>query len=160
MGATMNFHNLSEGDVIKIGEGADEVRVSVGAGNHPNGVWAFRVEQGGKTIVYATDTEHYAQIDQKLVKLARDADILIYDSQYTPEEYSGTTGTGAPPKVGWGHSTFDEAAKLAHAAKARKLVLYHHDPMQSDSAVREKERRAKELFGNVIAAYEGLVLEP
>jgi phosphoribosyl 1,2-cyclic phosphodiesterase len=160
MGATMNFHNLAEGDVIEIGEGEGKVRVTVGAGNHPNGVWAFRVEHGGKTIVYATDTEHYEKLDQKLLKLAKDADILIYDSQYTPEEYAGTTGTGAPPKVGWGHSTFTEAVKLASAAKVKKLVLYHHDPMQSDAAVREKERRAKELFPNVIAAHEGLVLEP
>jgi phosphoribosyl 1,2-cyclic phosphodiesterase len=159
MGATMKFLDLSEGYVTEIGEGSDKVRISVGAGNHPNGVWAFRVEHAGKSIVYATDTEHYAEIDPKLLKLAKGADILVYDSQYTPEEYTGTTGTGAPPKVGWGHSTFEEAAKLAKAAGVQKLVLYHHDPMQSDSAVRDKERRAKELFAASVAAYEGLTLE-
>jgi phosphoribosyl 1,2-cyclic phosphodiesterase len=157
MGATMNFHNLSEGDVIEIGDGEEKIRVTVGAGNHPNGVWAFRVDHAGKTMVYATDTEHYATIDEKLLELSKDADILIYDSQYTPEEYAGTSGT--MPKVGWGHSTFDEAAKLANAAKVKKLVLYHHDPMQADAQVRDKERRAKELFASTIAAYEGLVLE-
>jgi hypothetical protein len=42
----------------------------------------------------------------------------------------------------------------------KKLVLFHHDPLQSDVAVREKESRAKALFPNCVAAYEGLTLEP
>jgi ribonuclease BN (tRNA processing enzyme) len=63
------------------------------------------------------------------------------------------------PKLGWGHSTFDEAVKLAKAAGAKKLVLYHHDPTQNDAAVAEKERRARELFASCEAAREGLVIE-
>jgi len=75
----------------------------------------------------------------------------------TPEEYAGSGGK--PSKVGWGHSTFDEAVKLAKIANAKRLVLYHHDPTQSDAAVADKERRARELFPNAEAAREGLVLE-
>ena len=49
--------------------------------------------------------------------------------------------------------------KLAKAAGVKKLVLYHHDPMQNDAAVAEKERRARELFPTAVAAREGLVIE-
>jgi phosphoribosyl 1,2-cyclic phosphodiesterase len=155
MGAKMIFCDLVEGEVVEI----DDIRISNAIGNHPNGVWAYRVEHGGKCVVYATDTEHYeGRIDEKLVKLAKGADVFVYDSQYTPEEYAGTAGTGGSKK-GWGHSTFEEAAKLAKAAGAKKLVLFHHDPIQSDAAVREKERRTKALFADVIAAYEGLSIE-
>jgi phosphoribosyl 1,2-cyclic phosphodiesterase len=158
MGATMTFHDLYEGQVLEIVEGGERVKVSTGAGNHPNGVWAYRTEHGGKSVVYATDTEHYAVVDPKLLKLATGADVLIYDAQYTPEEYSGTAGTGGP-KTGWGHSTFVEAAKLAKAAGVKQLVLFHHDPMQSDAAVREKERRAREIFPDTVAAHEGLTID-
>lgn len=153
MGATMKFRDLPEGEAVEIDDGAGgKVRVTNARGNHPQGVYAFRVEHGGKAIVYATDTEHYeGRVDEKLAALAKDAAVLIYDSQYTPEEYAG--------KKGWGHSTFEEGAKLAKLAGADKLVLYHHDPMQNDAAVREKEKRARAVFPNVIAAHEGLVLD-
>ncbi len=157
MGARMTFNDLFEGEVVEIpAEGGGVVRVSNARGNHPDGVYAYRVDFGGKSVVYATDTEHYSVIDPRLKKLATDCDLLIYDSQYTPEEYAGEVGGG--PKLGWGHSTFVEAAKLAKAANAKQLVLFHHDPGQSDDAVREKERRARELFPGCVAAYEGLVV--
>jgi phosphoribosyl 1,2-cyclic phosphodiesterase len=157
MGAKMTFNDLYEGQVLEIPspEGS-VVKVTAGRGNHPNGVWAYRCEHGGRSVVYATDTEHYAVVDPKLAKLAKGVDLLIYDSQYTPEEYEGKTGF---PKVGWGHSTFAEAAKLATACGARKLVLFHHDPLQNDAQVREKEARAKQLFSNCVAAHEGLSIE-
>jgi phosphoribosyl 1,2-cyclic phosphodiesterase len=153
MAAKMNFHDLVEGQSLDIDDGeGGTVRVTCAKGNHPQGVFAFRVEHAGHAIVYATDTEHYeGRVDDKLVDLARDARALIYDSQYTPEEYTS--------KKGWGHSTFEEGAKIAKLAGVDRLVLFHHDPMQNDAAVQEKERRAKALFPNVIAAYEGLAIE-
>ena len=155
----MTFNDLAEEQSMELDAGdGSTVCITTGRGNHPNGVWAYRVDHLGKSVVYATDTEHYAVVDPKLVKLAKDVDVLVYDAQYTPEEYSGTAGTGGP-KVGWGHSTFAEAAKLAAAAKAKKLVLFHHDPLQNDAQVREKEARAKALFANTLAAYEGLSLD-
>jgi ribonuclease BN (tRNA processing enzyme) len=151
---------LFEGQALELSDGASgKIKITTARGNHPNGVWAYRVDYKGKAAVYATDTEHYGVVDPKLLAIAQGADVLIYDSQYTPEEYSGTAGSGGP-KVGWGHSTFEEASKLAKAAQAKQLVLFHHDPMQSDAAVRDKEKRAKALFPASIAAYEGLVLEP
>ncbi|GAC1394753.1 MAG: MBL fold metallo-hydrolase [Polyangiales bacterium] len=158
MGAKMHFHDVFEGEVVEIeaAAGAGTIRVTNTRGNHPNGVYAYRVDFGGKSVMYATDTEHYAVVDPKLKRLAQGVDVLIYDAQYTPEEYAGATGGGS--KLGWGHSTYEAAVDLAKAAGAKKLVLYHHDPAQDDKAVREKERRARELFAECQAAYEGLTL--
>ena len=159
MGAKMTFNDMYEGQVLQLDAGGGKtVKITTGRGNHPNGVWAYRIEFEGRSVVYATDTEHYAIVDPKLTKLARDADVLIHDAQYTPEEYAGTSGTGGP-KAGWGHSTFEEAARLAKTAGAKRLILFHHDPMQNDDAVRDKEARAKGMFDDVIAAYEGLSFE-
>ncbi|MEO8874076.1 MAG: MBL fold metallo-hydrolase [Polyangiaceae bacterium] len=158
LGAKMTFEDLREGQILDLDAGdGKKLRVTTGRGNHPNGVWAYRLEFEGKSAVYATDTEHYSVIDPKLLALSKGADVLIYDSQYTPEEYAGTVGHGGS-KVGWGHSTIEEAAKLANAAGVKKLVLFHHDPHQNDDAVREKELRTKEWFPNSIAAHEGLSL--
>lgn len=153
MAAKMTFLDMPEGVPVEIDDGAGgKVHVTSARGNHPQGVFAFRVDHGGKAIVYATDTEHYeGRVDQKLVDLSKGAAMLIYDSQYTPEEYEA--------KKGWGHSTFEEGAKIARLAGAKRLVLFHHDPTQSDEAVRDKERRAKAIFPDVVAAYEGLTLE-
>jgi phosphoribosyl 1,2-cyclic phosphodiesterase len=158
MGATMHFHGIDGRNPVEVDAGdGTKALISAAPGNHPNGVWAYRVDHGGHSVVYATDTEHYAVVDPKLAKLAKGADVLIYDSQYFPEEYSGTGG--GMPKLGWGHSTYEEAVKLAQAAGVKKLVLYHHDPTQNDGAVAEKERRARTLFASCEAAREGLVLE-
>jgi phosphoribosyl 1,2-cyclic phosphodiesterase len=160
MGAKMVFRDLAEGEPVVIDDGeGSQVRVTSAQGNHPQGVRAYRVEHGGKSIVYATDTEHYAdRIDENLLNLSKGVDILIYDAQYTPEEYTGTAGTGGSKK-GWGHSTFEEGAKLAKLAGAKRFILFHHDPIQSDVAVREKEKRARALFPEVVAAYEGMTIE-
>ena len=159
MGAKMTFKDLAEGETLTLDDGmGGAVKLVTARGNHPNGVWAYRLEHEGHSVVYATDTEHYAIVDPKLTALCKGVDVLIYDSQYTPEEYAGTSGGGGP-KAGWGHSTFEEGVKLAKAAGARKLILFHHDPNQNDDAVREKEKRAKVLMSDAIAAYEGLSLE-
>jgi phosphoribosyl 1,2-cyclic phosphodiesterase len=133
-----------------------EARVVAAKANHPDAVHAYRIEHGGRSIVYATDTEHYACVDQRLVSLARDADVLIYDAQYLPEEYSGEVGMS---RVGWGHSTYEAGIALARAAGARRLVLFHHDPTRTDDGVDEIEARARKTFPDAIAAREGLVLE-
>jgi phosphoribosyl 1,2-cyclic phosphodiesterase len=154
MGAQMDFNDLREGQVLQIG---DEVRVSNARGNHPNGVYAYRVDYQGKSVVYATDTEHYSIVDPKLLRLCKNVDLLIYDAMYTPEEYAGEVGGMA--KTGWGHSTFTAAVALAQAAGAKKLVLHHHDPAQTDALVFEKERRCQELFPNTVAGREGMVFD-
>jgi phosphoribosyl 1,2-cyclic phosphodiesterase len=159
MAAKMTFNDLVEGQKLELDDGAGgKVTVSSGRGNHPNGVWLYRVDHAGKSIVYATDTEHTKEVDPNLVKIASGVDVLIYDAQYTPEEYTGTAGKGGS-KVGWGHSTFEAAVQIAKAAKVKQLILFHHDPLQDDAAVVAKEQRAKAMFANTVAAYEGLTIE-
>ena len=116
--------------------------------NHPGGVHAYRIDHGGRSVVYATDTEHYECMDPGLLSLAEGADVLIYDSQYTPEEY--------PAKVGWGHSTYAAGVDVAKKAGVGELVLFHHDPRRNDAAVAQIEERARALFPRSVAAREGL----
>ena len=105
-------------------------------------------------MVYATDTEHYGErIDEKLVALAEGADLLIYDAQYTPEEYAGVIGGS---RVGWGHSTWVEGVRVARAAGVGQLILFHHDPSHDDAAVGAIERAAQTVLPGTVAAREGL----
>jgi phosphoribosyl 1,2-cyclic phosphodiesterase len=154
LASDITFHDLREGEVITIGSGRDRMKVENAKLNHPNGVFSYRVDYRGHSVVYATDTEHYAIPDPKLERLASGTDVLIYDAQFTPEQYAGEAG--GPPRLGWGHSTMMEGARIARRTKAKKLVLFHHDPRQDDESVAEKERRAREVFRNTVAAREGL----
>ena len=151
MGSEMEFHDLHEGETVRCGEAA-VVNTRL---QHPGGVYAYRVDYDGHALVFATDTEHAAQPDKKLVKLARDADVLIYDAMYTPEEYRGEGGL---PKTGWGHSTWEEGVKVARAANVKKLVLFHHDPEHDDDMVAAIEANTQAVFPNSVAAREGLKL--
>jgi ribonuclease BN (tRNA processing enzyme) len=149
--AKLGFREMKAGERIHVGNAV----ITAAKLNHPGGVTAYRIEHGGRSLVYATDTEHYACVDPALVALARGADVLIYDSQYTPDEYAGRTGRA---KVGWGHSTYEAGAAVARAAGVGQYVLFHHDPQRSDAAVAELERLARELFPESLAAREGMVI--
>lgn len=154
MGAKMTFRDLAEGEEVRVG---DDVRVTSVRLTHPGGVLGYRLEHEGRAIVYATDNEHGAEPDPGLLALSKGADLLIYDAQYTPEEYTGENGGGS--KVGWGHSTMMEGARIAKLAGVKRLILFHHDPGQDDGAVDRKEARAREIFPETQAAYEGLSID-
>ena len=149
VGAKVVCRELSEGQTFSVGA----LEVETARLNHPDPVYAFRVSYGGRSVVYATDTEHYACIDPRLERLARGADLLIYDAQYTPEEYAGVAG---PSRMGWGHSTYAAGAELARAAGVDTLALFHHDPGRGDAQVDAIVERARALFPRTIAAREGL----
>lgn len=151
MKAELAFREIASGEQIRIG--AASVRAA--QLNHPGGVLGYRVDYGGRGVVYATDTEHYACPDPHLVELARGADVLIYDAMYTPDEYAGRAG---PAKVGWGHSTWEAGVAVADAAGVDRLVLFHHDPQRSDAAVEAIERAADRARPGTVAAREGDVI--
>jgi phosphoribosyl 1,2-cyclic phosphodiesterase len=120
---------------------------------HPkDGVFVYRIENNGSSVVYATDTEGYQGGDARLIKFAQGADLLIHDAQYTNEEYT----TGNPTKQGFGHSTTEMACEVATKAKVKQLVLCHHDPGHDDNQMLEIEKRAKSLFKESQAAREGM----
>ena len=137
---------LRPNDTFQIGD----ITITMARLNHPDPVYGYRLEHGGQSIVYATDTEHFACVDPTLAKLAAGADILIYDAQYTPEEY--------PARVGWGHSTWQAGAELARAAGVPQLVLFHHDPGRTDAQLDALEAAAAAALPGTVAAREGLTL--
>lgn len=118
--------------------------------NHPQGAGGYRIESGDASIVYATDREHgHKELDSVLREYAENADILIHDAQYTPEEY--------PRFKGWGHSTWQEAVSVARECNVKQLILFHHDPNHDDSAVSAIVEDARAQFPNTLAACEGWV---
>jgi phosphoribosyl 1,2-cyclic phosphodiesterase len=148
--AALTFGGFEPGRQFSVGSAT----VRAARLNHPDGVIAYRVEIGGRAIVFATDTEHYAErIDRDLVSLAEGADLLIYDAQYTPEEYAGVIGA---PRGGWGHSTWVEGVRVARSAGVGSLVLFHHDPTHDDAAVTAIELAARTVLPGTVAAREGL----
>ena len=122
---------------------------------HPGGVFVYRITWRGQSIVYATDTEGYVGTDKRLVKFAKDADVLIHDAQYLDEHYWGQL-EGLPSTQGYGHSTVTMACEVAASAQTGKLVLFHHDPSYTDAMLAGMERTAKSLFADSVAAHEGL----
>jgi len=155
MGATIKFHEIQPEKLIKIGEN----RIIPRQLHHPNGALGYRVEnaRGDKVVVYATDTEALGgDLDPQVLALAKGADVFIYDSQYTPEEYLGDPATQKTSKIGWGHSTWLDGTRLAEAARVKQYILFHHDPSHSDKVLYEIEKQAQQYFPNSRLAYEGL----
>lgn len=178
--AELEFHELVEGAQFAIG-GA---RVSCTRLNHPWVAMAYRIDADNASMVYASDTAPFADVllenefiktapvigaplpqsiadklasmRASLVAMCQGADVLIYDTQFTPEEYKR--------QPHWGHSTPDDAIAVAREAGVKTLCLYHHAPMRSDDAqdaillaTREQCKRAGDPF-EVVAAFEGLEL--
>jgi phosphoribosyl 1,2-cyclic phosphodiesterase len=93
--------------------------------NHPNDATAYRIDYNGHSAVYFTDTEHVpGKLDQNILDIIEGADLVIYDSTYTEEEW--------PAKVDWGHSTWIEGMLLCQAANVKRLAIFHHDPDLDD----------------------------
>lgn len=151
LGAKLTFKELSDGDKIDIGD----VSVKAAMVNHPGGSLSYRVEYRGKVFVYATDTEYHGALDDKFVRHVQGANCFIFDSTYTDDEYSGKTGKS---HEGWGHSTWQDAVRIAKAASAGRLVLFHHEPNHNDDFIEAMEAMAKKEFAGTIAAREGLEL--
>jgi hypothetical protein len=144
---------------------------------------AYRVDLDGGSVIYASDTAPFTDIlfghefiavppepgqppsakdaarlremKAALVDLCRGADLLIYDTQFTPEEYR--------QKPHWGHSTPDDAIAVARAAGVKTLCLYHHAPGRSDDEQDAIYREYSEKLAggdlSLIAAQEGMEVE-
>ena len=118
---------------------------------HPNGATGYRIETGGSSLCYVTDTEHVPGApDENVLGLIEGADLVVYDSTYTEEEFPG--------KVGWGHSTWQEGVRLCRTAGARRLAIFHHDPAHDDVFMADVERAAAQEWDGALVAREGLTL--
>jgi phosphoribosyl 1,2-cyclic phosphodiesterase len=179
MQADMHFHELLEGATFQIGR----AKVSCTRLNHPWVAIAYRIDADRASVVYCADTAPFsdlllgrefvhapklgtlppsvrAELDGMragVVALARNADLLIYDTQFTPAEYQ--------IRPHWGHSRPDDAIAIAREAKVKRLCLYHHAPLRSDDENDNILAQYKQVVAEagdrfeLLSAYEGLAIE-
>ncbi|NJL92373.1 MAG: MBL fold metallo-hydrolase [Anaerolineae bacterium] len=161
--ATRSYHTLKPGHPHQI----NDVQIEMIPLHHPGTSYAYKLQGGGKTLVYANDAE-YPQMDQQFTApyedFFRGADVLIFDAMYTYE-------AAVTSKVDWGHSTPKAGAELAWRAGVKRLILTHHDPEDADIALWSKiedadqhirfrnTRTSEERPLEVLLATEGLTLE-
>ena len=129
---------------------------------HPQGGLGFRFREGEKTLVFITDNElrkdaWIGRTPKEYAEFCRDADILIHDCQYTPQEID--------ERRGWGHSDYNAVLDLALEAEVKKLVLFHHDPTRTDAEVTaikvlcEDRTTKRKSRMKIVAAQENSELE-
>ncbi len=126
--------------------------------NHPNGGLAYKIQYAGKQIAYITDNEIHSSDNlntsfEQWIEFVNEVDLLIHDAQYTDTEM--------PSKLGWGHSSIDQAVELAIAAKVKHLVLYSHAPERTDKDLDAVVKSIKVRMGKIklSAAREGKTIE-
>lgn len=108
------------------------VQVETMPGSHPGGCVVYKLRYAGKTLVCATDYEHGGESDAALAAFARNADLLLYDAQFTDAEYA--------QRKGFGHSTAERGLALMERADVRRMLFIHHAPGSTDEILRRRER--------------------
>ncbi|MEL6615079.1 MAG: MBL fold metallo-hydrolase, partial [Bacteroidota bacterium] len=142
--ATTSVSPLAHGEPFGLGE----MTIQPFPLHHPQGSSGYRIEADGAVFVFATDYEHGdPALETPLIEAARGADVLYSDAQYTPDEYALRTG--------WGHTTWEHAARIAAEAGVGRLLLGHHDPTHDDDALERILTLARERFPNTDLAREG-----
>jgi ribonuclease BN (tRNA processing enzyme) len=139
-----------------------DCRVTAKLQMHGGDSYGYRIEHGGRTVVYTTDTEHklddYAQT-QAFVEFFREADLVIFDSMYSLADAMSV-------KEDWGHSSNVIGVELCQMARARRLCLFHHEPVFNDrqlATILDETRRFEQITRagaplEVLSAYDGLEL--
>jgi phosphoribosyl 1,2-cyclic phosphodiesterase len=122
---------------------------------HPGQTLGYRISDGQSTMAYLPDHEPALGVDGMPDRadwmsghdLAKDADLVLHDAQYTSDEYE--------QRVGWGHSRVTDAVDLARTAGARRLVTFHHDPAHSDETLDDMLATAQEHAGGAVEVLPG-----
>src|SRR4051795_204842 len=151
--ASVTFHEMPTGR-FQMGPATVEAAFV----NHRGPTLGFRITDGDSTLAYIPD--HEPALGQRLdgsarewisgLELAQDADLLIHDCQYTEAEYEG--------RMGWGHSATSHTMAFARQSGAKRLALFHHDPLHDDATVGAIVDDARSQAGGsleVAAAREG-----
>jgi phosphoribosyl 1,2-cyclic phosphodiesterase len=117
-------------DTFQIGS----VRVEPIHLSHPNGGNGYKFIEGDKTFVFLTDNElgfiHPGGLEFEAYReFSEDADLLIHDAEYTPEEYH--------KQIEWGHSSYAHVLDLASKANVKKLGLFHLNQERTDDEMDE-----------------------
>ena len=109
---------------------------------HPGPTIGYRIESPDATLAYIPDHEpalgaanfpHEPEWTSGY-DLAKNADLLVHDAQYTTDEYY--------PRVGWGHSSMPDALKFAEMAAVKRMLFFHHDPSHTDAHLKHLMDRA------------------
>ncbi len=146
--SNLRFRKFAAGDRLEPRPG---VTIHTAPLHHPNEATAYRVEYGGKALCLAFDTEpRGAEPDPGVVAIAKGADLLVHDAMFTDAEYA--------THKGWGHSSWEEAVRVADAAGVGRLVLFHHDPGRADDALDVIGHAALARRKGTIVAAEGMVI--
>ena len=178
LAAKISYHSLKE-EVMDLGDG---MVIRSKFLNHPVTCLGYRFDYEGKSIctaydhepfrnMFPTDPEHpdydpaiaeegeaVAESENARIReFYRDADVVVHDTQYTMEEYSGKF-------TGWGHSSYEFAMKSAHKARVKRLLFFHHDPLRTDEQLDEMlEGYRKKIAGKtsleIDLAREGMTVE-
>jgi ribonuclease BN (tRNA processing enzyme) len=123
-------------------------RVSYCPLNHPQGSVAYRIDERGRSVVFATDTEPPEQgFDERLAGFIRGATFFVCDATFTPRE--------CRVRQGWGHSSWLDGTRLARAGGVKNLVLSHLNPDHEDALVTRMVGLARKEFRKTFAAREG-----
>jgi phosphoribosyl 1,2-cyclic phosphodiesterase len=141
----LSFWGLAEPVVI------DSVTISSFDINHPQGAVGYRIVGPNSSVALITDHETTPASTPRLLEAVRGVDWIIYDAQYLPSEM--------PSRIGWGHSTWEDAVRFASDAGAGHLILTSHDPSRTDDEIDEIVASARERFPATTAAVPGLTID-
>ncbi len=126
--AELTCTQIHEGEELVL----DDLKIRCKSLEHPGGSFAYRITEGEKSLVIATDAE-YKELDAEslrpFVEFYRDAEVLVFDAQYTLMDLF--------QKLDWGHSSSIIGVDICLMANVAKLVLTHHDPTYSDEMMTE-----------------------
>jgi phosphoribosyl 1,2-cyclic phosphodiesterase len=134
--------------------------VTAKAQAHSGDSFGYRFERGGKSVVYSTDSEHKLEELNEAESFAsffRDADLVIFDAMYSLAD-------AVSVKEDWGHSSNIVGVELCQMAGAKRLCLFHHEPISDDGhlvGIWRETRRLEEITRTgppleILAAYDGL----
>ena len=124
------------------------VTIAMMEGMHPGGSTVYRLTYKNKSIVYATDFEHISTACcDNLIAFAQNCDLLLYDAQYTEEEYDKFRG--------YGHSTAETGLKIGQKAGAKRILFVHHAPWRKDEEIMKMENKLSMKHENVMFAKIG-----
>ena len=119
---------------------------------HPGGACGYRIDHAGRSVVYITDHEHGDLTrDDQLARIARNADLLIYDATFTEEEML--------TRRGWGHSTWPAGMRLRDKSGAKLVAFAHHEPMRTDEELDRMANSAARAGVNAVFAREGMSID-
>ena len=147
--AGLDARDFTPGDVLTPYPG---VTIHTEMLNHPGNAVGYRIEYGGRSIAIITDTEHEpGTLDPNVLRLIDKVDLFVYDATFLDEEMVTFKG--------FGHSTWQQAVRLAQAAGARQVGFIHHSFNRTDADLMKIERAAKRQFPGAFCGRDLQVIE-